>query len=306
MWSLLSRSTLGQKLLRFRLKDEEAFWQEAFSAQQGLFTPAEQERLRQATVAIPGLGGVGGTHFISLVRSGVGRFKIAEFDVFEPRNLSRQYGARVDTLGRPKGRVMLEEAFRINPFLKIEFYEEGLTPENARAFLTGADVVLDGIEFFALEARKLLYDTARTLKTPVVTAGPLAFSAALLVFDPEKSPSFSEYFAIKDDMSPQEKALLFALGLAPKPFFLKYLDLSSINMKEGKGPASVIACYLCSALAAMEAVRIILKRPGLKPAPHYLIYDLYLHRFHLGYLKGGNKHPLQRLKFFYLKKKLGL
>ncbi len=306
MWSLIKRSLLGKNLRKYGIDDPESFWREAFAPQRGLFSPEEQERLRGATVAIPGLGGVGGTHLICLSRCGVGRFKIAEFDTFEPRNISRQYGARVDTLGRPKGEVMLEEAFKINPFLEIEYYREGLTPENARAFLAGVDVVVDGIEFFALKARKLLYDTAKEMNIPVVTAGPLAFSAVLLVFDPQKSPSFGEYFDIRDDMPPTEQALRFALGLAPKPIFLKYLDLESIDIEKGQGPASVITCYLCSALAAMEAVRIILGRPGLKPVPHYFLFDLYLHEIRKGTLKKGNKSPLQRLKILYLRKKLGL
>ncbi|WP_051132469.1 ThiF family adenylyltransferase [Thermodesulfatator atlanticus] len=304
MWHIIKKSNIGRRLTNFGIKSEKDFFEEVFRPQRGLISQEEQERLKHATVAIPGLGGVGGTHLISLARSGVGRFKIAEFDVFEPRNISRQYGARVDTLGRPKGKVMLEEAFRINPFLQLEFYEEGITPENINAFLEGVDVVIDGIEFFALEARKLLYDTAREKGIPLITAAPLGFSASLLVFHPEESPSFEEYFAIKPDMSPMEKALLFALGLAPKPFFLKYLDLKSIDLKAGQGPASVIACYLCSALAAMEALRIILGKPGLKPVPHYLQIDLFLHKMHQGYLKKGNKSASQRLKFFYLKRKL--
>ncbi len=297
---------MGKHLKRYGIDNPESFWREAFAPQQGLFSLEELECLRQATVAIPGLGGVGGTHLICLVRSGIGRFKIAEFDTFEPRNISRQYGARVDTLGRSKGEVMLEEAFKINPYLQVEFYWEGLTTENARSFLADVDVVVDGIEFFALKARKLLYDTAREMKIPVITAGPLAFSGVLLIFDPEKSPSFEEFFDIEEDMPETEKALRFALGLAPRPIFLKYLDLKAIDLKKGQGPASVITCYLCSALASMEAIRIILKRPGLKPVPHYFLFDLYLHEIREGYLKKGNRHPLQRLKIFFLKKKLGL
>ncbi|OAG27819.1 ThiF family adenylyltransferase [Thermodesulfatator autotrophicus] len=306
MWHLIQKSLLGRKLERYNIRSEDSFFEEVFRPQRGLISEKEQEKLKRATVAIPGLGGVGGTHLVSLVRTGVGRFKLAEFDVFEPRNISRQYGARADTLGRPKGEVMLEEAFRINPFLQIEYYKEGITPENIDAFLDGVDVILDGVEFFAIEARKLLYDTARAKKIPLITAAPLGFSASLLIFDPEKSPSFDEYFAIKQEMSPTEKALLFALGLAPRPFFLRYLDLKSINLKAGQGPASVIACYLCSALAAMEAVRIILGRPGLKPVPYYLQVDLYLRKLHEGYLKKGNNSPTQRLKFFFLKRRLGL
>jgi len=300
------KKILNDILLRFGIASENDFWEKAFIAYRGLFSPEEQEKLRSATVAIPGMGGVGGTHLISLVRSGVGNFKIADFDVFEPRNISRQYGARVTDLGRPKVEVLAEEAFRINPYINLEVYPKGINPENINAFLEDVDVIIDSVEFFAIDARKLLYDKAKEKNIYLIVAAPLGFSASLLVFDPKKSPSFEEYFAIKPHMSQIEKALLFALGLAPKPVFLKYLDLKSINLKNKQGPASVIACYLCSALAAMEAVRIILGHPGLTPVPHYLQFDIYLKKLHIGYLKKGNNSYRQKLKFWFLKKRLGI
>ncbi|MBW1646301.1 MAG: ThiF family adenylyltransferase [Deltaproteobacteria bacterium] len=62
----------------------------AFQSNIGIINPAEQQKLHEAVVAIPGLGGVGGTHLISLVRAGVGNFKLADFDRFEPKNINRR------------------------------------------------------------------------------------------------------------------------------------------------------------------------------------------------------------------------
>ena len=58
-------------------------YHEAFSRNIGWVTEAEQQRLRQARVAIGGLGGVGGVHLLTLARLGIGGFAIADFDVFE-------------------------------------------------------------------------------------------------------------------------------------------------------------------------------------------------------------------------------
>jgi sulfur-carrier protein adenylyltransferase/sulfurtransferase len=74
----------------------------AFARNIGLFSPGEQDRLAQARVAIPGMGGVGGVHLINLVRTGIGRFNLADFDRFEPVNVNRQFGAKVPSFGRPK------------------------------------------------------------------------------------------------------------------------------------------------------------------------------------------------------------
>jgi molybdopterin/thiamine biosynthesis adenylyltransferase len=57
-------------------------------------------------VAIAGAGGFGGAAAVMLARLGVGEIRIADFDVFEPRNVARQFGAYPDTLGRNKAEVV--------------------------------------------------------------------------------------------------------------------------------------------------------------------------------------------------------
>ena len=69
------------------------YYDQAFLRNIGLLTQAEQEKLKRAKIAIPGMGGVGGLHLITMVRSGVGKFHVSDFDVFEPVNINRQYGA---------------------------------------------------------------------------------------------------------------------------------------------------------------------------------------------------------------------
>ena len=48
---------------------------QAFSRNIGLLTLEEQERLSHARVAIPGMGGVGGVHLITLARTGIGKWQ---------------------------------------------------------------------------------------------------------------------------------------------------------------------------------------------------------------------------------------
>jgi tRNA A37 threonylcarbamoyladenosine dehydratase len=88
------------------MKTAYRYWEEAFSRNIGFVTAAEQDRLHRASVALPGLGGVDGAHLVTLARTGVARFHLADFDRFEAANVNRQHGARVDTFGRPKLDVM--------------------------------------------------------------------------------------------------------------------------------------------------------------------------------------------------------
>src|ERR1700685_1788929 len=88
---------------------------DAFDRNLGWFTASEQQALRGKTVAIAGMGGVGGVHLLTLVRLGVAKFKIADLDQFEVANFNRQVGAMMSTLDQPKVSVLARMARDINP-----------------------------------------------------------------------------------------------------------------------------------------------------------------------------------------------
>src|SRR5688572_3034414 len=77
-------------------------YEDAFKRNRGLITEEEQQKLRNSRVAIAGMGGVGGVHLITLARLGIGKFTIADPDVFDVPNFNRQYGATISNLGRNK------------------------------------------------------------------------------------------------------------------------------------------------------------------------------------------------------------
>src|SRR6185436_20431955 len=133
----------------------------AFERNLGLVSEAEQTRLKKTRVGLPGLGGVGGLHLQALARMGVGSFHLADPDTFEVANFNRQLGATMATLGRNKAEVLADVGRSINPEAELRVFPEGITPENIHAFLSGVDVVVDGIEFFRLETRRLLYQACR-------------------------------------------------------------------------------------------------------------------------------------------------
>ena len=297
------KSALMQRLEELGYIGPEAYRAEAFSRNIGILTPEEQERLLNSRVAIAGVGGVGGVHLITLVRQGVGRFHLADFDRFEAANVNRQYGARVPDFGRHKLVVMVEEALRINPYLEIKPFPQGVTYENVDEFLDGVDVVLDGLDFFNFDMRRHLFNRSREKGIYVITAAPLGFSSAVLVFSPAKGAmTFDEYFDIREGMTREDKLLSFGLGVAPGGTHLKYLDFGRIDLGAGAGPSSIIACQLCSSMASMEAVRILLGRKGVKTVPRYFQFDPYLGAFRSGRLLWGNRNPVQRAKIAFVKR----
>jgi molybdopterin/thiamine biosynthesis adenylyltransferase len=287
---------LNKKLEEFGIGSKKAYIAEAFSRNIGLLTQAEQENLSNAKVAIPGMGGVGGVHLITMVRTGVGRFHLADFDTFEPVNINRQYGARIPDLGRPKLEVMKEHALSINPYIEIKEFPEGINNSNIDNFLDGVQVVLDGLDFFAFETRRLLFNRAREKGVYVITAGPMGFSSAMLIFSPYEGMSFDEYFNILDGMASWDQHMAFFMGIAPRATHLKYMELSRVDLDVRAGPSLNIACQICAGMAATEALRIILNRGRVKPVPHFVQFDPYLQKYCKGYLLGGNRNPIQQLK----------
>lgn len=291
-----------QRLEEMGYVGPEGYRAEAFSRNIGILTPEEQEKLLGSRVAIAGVGGVGGVHLITLVRQGVGCFHLADFDRFEAANVNRQYGARVPDFGRHKLEVMVEEALRINPYLEIKPFPQGVTYENVDDFLDGVDVVLDGLDFFNFDMRRHLFNRSREKGIYVVTAAPLGFSSAVLVFSPAKGAmTFDEYFDIREGMTREDKLLSFGLGVAPGGTHLKYLDFGRIDLNAGEGPSSIVACQLCSSMASMEAVRILLGRKGERVVPRYFQFDPYLGKFRSGRLPRGNRNPVQRAKIAFVK-----
>ena len=276
----------------------------AFSRNIGWVTGEEQARLRTKRVAIAGLGGVGGFHLLTLARLGVGAFNLAELDRFELANFNRQAGATLSNLGRPKLDVLVEMARDINPELEIRRIPDGVTPENAEEFLRGADVYVDGLDFFAFQARTFTFGACARLRVPATTAAPLGMGVALLNFLPGKM-TFEEYFGFEGQPE-SEQALRFLLGLSPAMLQRSYLaDRSQVNLAEHRGPSTIIACQLCAGVAAAETLKILLGRGPLLAAPWGLHFDAYRNLCKRTWRPGGYRNPLLRIARMIARRQLG-
>ncbi|HQT26596.1 MAG TPA: ThiF family adenylyltransferase [Burkholderiales bacterium] len=275
----------------------------AFSRNIGLVQPDEQQTLRKSRVGVAGLGGVGGVHLTTLARMGVGNFNIADFDVFELHNFNRQVGATVSSLGQGKGEVMERMVRDINPEAGVRLFPEGVQPENVRLFLDGVDVVVDGLDYFAVEARELLYKETYEMGIPVVAAGPIGCSAALLVFMPG-GMTWHDYFGMDLARDILDKYILFLIGTAPAATQMSYMDRSRVNLSERRGPSLSLAVQLCSGVVAAETMKILLKRGKILQAPYYQQFDAYKCKHVIGKLRWGNRGPLQRLKLSVFRKML--
>ncbi|HEY7199872.1 MAG TPA: ThiF family adenylyltransferase [Candidatus Dormibacteraeota bacterium] len=275
----------------------------AFARNLGWVTADEQALLRSRRVAIAGLGGVGGSHLVTLARLGISRFHIADIDVFEIENFNRQYGARMSTVGRAKTDVLADAARDVNPSVELRVFPDGVRADNVGDFLADVDLYVDGLDFFAVAERRAVFAACASQGIPAITAAPLGMGVALLNFLPGRM-TFDEYFGMEGASEP-EQLLRFFVGLAPAGLQQRYLvDPTSIDLANHRGPSTAMACELCAGAAASQALKILLGRGHVRPAPHGLQFDAYLDRTRRTWRPSGNRHPLQRLTLAIARRRL--
>ena len=129
----------------------------------------EQVRLERAVVGIAGAGGLGSNVAAHLVRAGVRRLVLADFDVVSPSNLNRQFFFR-DQIGRRKVDALAENLRRIDPDLELTLHDVRLDAANLPSLFGACDVVVEA--FDNVESKSALLSALRD--RPVVSASGLA------------------------------------------------------------------------------------------------------------------------------------
>ena len=151
----------------------------------GWISKKEQEMLRNATVGMAGVGGIGGSVSMVLVQSGIGNFKLADLEPFDVGNISRQFGATRGTVGMPKVEAVARELRAISEDINLTLYPSGINEDTVDHFLDGCDIVLDGIDLWAVGARVLLLKRARERGITVMNCCTIGFGSRIYLFKPD-------------------------------------------------------------------------------------------------------------------------
>jgi len=140
-----------------------------FSRNELLIGQAGVARLQNATVAVVGLGGVGGYAAEALCRAGIGRLVIIDFDDICLTNVNRQIHAMDGTVGKAKVMVMAERMKLINPRAEIIPYKDFYSAENSEFLLsTHYDYVVDAIDH--ITSKLHLIRSCRERGIPIVSS----------------------------------------------------------------------------------------------------------------------------------------
>ena len=112
----------------------------------GVYTPKEQERLRNSKIIIFGLGGVGGMESILCARSGIGHISGVDPDIFELSNTNRQMMAMTSTMNEYKSVATEKHLKDINPYLSTNFQNIRVNEDNVDELIKGHDLVLEALD----------------------------------------------------------------------------------------------------------------------------------------------------------------
>lgn len=139
-----------------------------FSRTELLFGEEAMEKLKNARVAVFGIGGVGGYTVEALVRSGVGTVDIIDDDKVCLTNINRQIIATRKTIGKYKVEVMKERILEINPKAVVNMHQCFFTPDTAEQFdFSEYSYVVDAIDTVTGKLELVL--RANESKVPIIS-----------------------------------------------------------------------------------------------------------------------------------------
>ena len=191
-------------------------------------------------------------------------------------------------------------ALDINPEIDLRLFPQGIKPGNIDDFLRDVDVYVDGLDFFALPARRMVFAKCREKGIPALTAAPLGMGVAFLYFRPD-GMSFEQYFKVEGYES-QEQYARFIAGLSPTMVQRDYLVApEAVNFQKKRGPSTIMACDLCAGVMGTSVLKVLLGRGSLKPAPWGLHFDAYHQTLKHTWRPFGNSNPIQQLLLKFIR-----
>jgi molybdopterin/thiamine biosynthesis adenylyltransferase len=244
----------------------------------GILTENQQDILKNASIALFGLGGLGGVIAEVFARSGIGSLKIVDNDKFEPTNLNRQIFAFQETLGRWKTDVTEEFLKKINPEIKIEKFNK-VDTDNIDQILKNASIAVLAID--SVKPCVVISRAAKAVGIPLVEGWAIPFGNSR-VFTKD-SPTLEEVYnmptrgrAVSD--IPEEEFNKLRIYMVTKLKKIEgvedfYSPQAIKRIKKGQIPSFAPIVWLTAVLMAFNTIKILLKWGKSPLAPDFFLYN---------------------------------
>ncbi len=152
-----------------------------------------QRLLKQASVLIVGMGGLGNPASLYLAAAGVGRIGLVDFDVVDLSNLQRQILYSLKDVGESKIKIAKERLESLNHKVEITAHEEALSSANAERIFANYDIIVDGTDNFP--TRYLVNDVCVFQGKPSIYGSIFRFDGQVAVFYAREGPCYRCLYA---------------------------------------------------------------------------------------------------------------
>jgi len=142
-----------------------------------------QQRIRDAHVALIGVGGLGCAAAQYLVSSGIGKLTLCDFDTVTESNLSRQILYRASDLGRSKVEAATESLHNLNPDTEIQSVTKRMNDEDMQALFPTCDLIIDASDNYG--TRLAVNRSCLALKTPWIMASCIRMEGQIMLMRPD-------------------------------------------------------------------------------------------------------------------------
>ena len=277
-------------------------YEKMFTRNIGFVTESEQQIIRNTPVFICGVGGMGGSCLMNLVRAGFENLGVADIDTFEISNLNRQLFANMNTIGIDKADSAVKQISQLNPSAKVQNYGHDWLTKLDEIF-TKYKIVVNGTD--DLKAGLFLYRKAKEHGATVIDAftSPLP---SVYVVSPE-APRPEEYFGyptcgieiknVTPDME-NECKMREATYVMACSSSRKHIDMDvAMQVVEGKRSRMSFApmVIMTGCLMAYQVVAVALKRSYVTDHKGYFVQAWS------GKLERASWEPLHQLKIFFVR-----
>lgn len=179
-----------------------------YDRQLGIISEDGQLKLKNSTVLIVGLGGLGSVASIFLAAAGVGRMLLVDKDVVELSNLNRQILYNTNDIGKAKADLAKEKLNKLNPYINIESFRLRVEDEDFKDLVKKSDIVLDCLDNW--RSRFVLNKLCVEHRKPLIHAGVREFYGQLFTIIPGETPCLN---CLLPKQPPEEK--IQVIGVTP-------------------------------------------------------------------------------------------
>ncbi len=233
---------------------------EIFSRTKALLGEDAMKKLKNSRVALFGLGGVGSAAFEALLRSGVGKIDVFDYDKVSKTNLNRQLLATLDTVGMDKTEAAVLKGKIVCPETEIIVHNMFYLPENSgKIDMSEFDCVIDAVD--TVTAKLEIVQNCSKTGTPLISSmgtGNKTDITRLAVSDISKTKDCPLARVMRKELKKRGIENLRVVFSDEKPF-----SKDSTGDLKGNRPAPASAIFVpCAAglILAQEAVKIIIEK----------------------------------------------